>query len=307
MKQQTFTLIGALLIAGATSLAVAQNLGITAITDQFTVGNRGSNAVGTGPGGSGGTTIDPNTEFADYSGVDATGTPIRYINAYAGASAGDAANGESPVQNVSTIQQPDRTILFSALTQPITVPANTRPGATSASDVITVGDDGGQNTLIFGDQTSTDYFAQVDFFAIDRSANPAEYEAAYLAIRSCRDGAALTGSAFVIDREPCYALWYDYNLKQVQAVRYAAGGTSANVVARTGVAQQYGSTVTGITTAWHTFRIEATGTTITFKLDGTTIASVTDSNVANGRAALGYRSGGGILGANESAGVFDNL
>jgi hypothetical protein len=286
-------------------IAFAQKFDVTTVTDQLTTGKRGNE---TGTGGSFGASKTDGTEFAAYSGSDATGTPIQYCNAYAGASSGDGANGESPTQDVATIKQPDYNTPFSSLTQPITVPANTRPTASSTTSVLTISDDGGQNTLIIGDETSSNYYAQVDFYAIDRSANPTEYEAAYLAIRSCRNGAALTGGGYVIDREPCYALWYDYNLKQVKAVRYQAGTSTAAISGRTGVAQQYGSTVTAVTTAWHTFRIEAINSAITFKLDGTTIASVTDTSVATGRIALGYRAGGsGPPGANESAAVFDNF
>lgn len=291
------------------SLATAQDLDTVSITDQFSTGTRG-NAAGTGGGF--GATNTTGTEFLDYSGADATGTPIRYINTYAGASGGDAGNGESPVLAVTNVGNPDRSLLGN------TIPANTRPGATSASDVVLISDDGGINCLYFGEPNDADYFVEVDVYCYDASATAATAtlnQIAGIAVRAGRDDQAngtINGGAYAIDRQPSFALVYDYHGRDVYAIQTRGNGTSAdalNVAGGAGVfyASLYG-TITDLAEGWHTFRIEADGANVAFLVDGSVIGSTsTDgATVTAGRAALSYREGG-VASASERAGTFDNL
>ncbi|CAN5315380.1 hypothetical protein BH09SUM1_BH09SUM1_21170 [soil metagenome] len=312
MRKLSAIMLGAAILTAAT--AQAQVLSTTVTSDQFTTGNRG-NATGTGNVGLGASKND-GTENALNTGAEILPAGgITYINSYAGASgtggANDTANGESPVMNVTTIKQPDRNNLFSALTSPVTVPANTRPGAASGSDVLVISDDGGLNQISIGDDTSMDYFAQVDFFAIDRSADvgtPALYEACYLGVRSSRNGTT-TDFSYSVDRDPSYYISYDYQTQTVKAAKAKLGNSSAQCVSRlaSDLDGLY-ATQTAITSAWHTMRIEAIGTNVKFYLDGALIGTNAGdaTPIANGRAALAYRESG-VASANETAGVFDNF
>lgn len=296
----------AALLAG---IAVAQDLDTVSITDQFTTGARGNE---TGTGGGFGASNTTGTEFLDYSGADATGTPIRYINTYAGASGAGDAGGESPVLAVTGVGNPDRSLIAN------TIPANTRPGATSASNVIQVSDDGGINCLYFGEPNDADYFVEVDIYCYDASAiTPSATigQIAGIAARAGRDdedNATINGGAYAIDREPSFALVYDYHGRDVYAIQTRGTGTSGdalNVAGGAGVfyAVLYGTSL-DIAEGWHTFRIEADGATVNFLVDGVQIGttSTDGATVTNGRPALSYREGG-VVSASERAGTFDNL
>lgn len=286
------SLLASMALAG---IAGAQVLNTTAITDQFDTGSRG-NAAGTG--GSFGDALVTGTEFADYSGADSTGGPIRYINAYAGASPGDATNSESPVLAVTNVGNPDRSLLGN------TIPANALSGATGGSNVILISDDGGQNTLAFGDPASTDYFVEVDVYCYARAAQGGS-EFAMVAVRAARndvDNATANSGAYSIDREASYAIVYDYKTSIARAVVFADNNAAVTGAAPVAV----GTPTSALSEAWHRFRVQAVGTTITYSVDGTTIASITDATVTAGRGAIGYREGS-VASADERAGTFDNL
>lgn len=290
MRGKSLNLLAAMVVAGA-SVAVAQDLGTTSIADQLNTGTRG-NAVSTGT--SFGNSLTDGTEFLDYSGADATGT-IRYINAYTNSAsgAGDTANGESPVVAITNVGNPDRNLLGNSII------ANTRPGASDGNTVLLISDDGGQNTLVFGDPASTDYFVEADVFCYPLTDGQ---EWVMVALRAARDGAALTGGAYSIDRDGSYAIVYRYGDATATATAFADASVGLNA-GGTGTSLGTGAVTAG---QWHTFRIEAVGTNIIFSINGTEIANVTDATVANGRGALGYRELG-TTSASERAGTFDNL
>ena len=323
MKKSHFGMFLALAVAAIPAFSFAQNLNTTAVTDQFTTGARGNSGTydvdGSGAGAPVADTYPTafaGTMYTLYDGADATGNP-KYINTYANnaSTAGDTANGETPVSDITGIKHPDNnTVLSTLATAPVTVTANTRPGATSASKVVVVSDDGGQNALLFGDSASSSYFAQVDVFFANRSAVPATgYEATYLAIRACRDAAtAPVGGAFTFDREASYLLVYDHITRTVRAAKALASTVAASsTVVSTNSATNgtqfdtiYATTAVQ-TAGWHTFRIEADGAIVNFYLDGTQLATVTDPTpIANGRVALGLRE---RAVTDEFPAIFDNL
>ena len=103
----------------------AQDLDTTSVTDQFDSGVRGNDTTTCDYGGIGGT-CDDGSEAVPITDSDGVTGTINYINTWAGASAGDAANHETPVLNITTTYKfPDYN------TDRDGVVANTRPGATS--------------------------------------------------------------------------------------------------------------------------------------------------------------------------------
>lgn len=305
------------LLAG---VAGAQVFDTTTVTDNFTSGARGNDlnydTDGSGPtppAASSYATNTTGTEYTLYDGADAN-TPIKYINTYAAnGSSGDAANGETPVVDVTVnVTMPDRSQVLDTMTNPVDITPNTRPGAASPNNVILVGDDGGQNALIIGDEVSADYYIEVDVFCPDRSALAApNFEIVQVALRACRNDPAPTGAALVVDREPSYFMYYDYQLREIRCVKALDGISSAAAGGRggAGVAYdvQYGTTISSVAAGWHTFRIEANNSNVTYFLDGAQIATVADATpIANGRAALAFRETS-VAATDEACGVFDNL
>ena len=318
MVMKQFKLALALsLMAG---VAGAQVFDSTSVTDNFTSGTRGNglnyDTDGSGPGLPAGSSYATNTmglEYTLYDGADAN-VAIKYINTYAAdASGGDAANGESPIVDATLpVLQPDNGVTMDTMTDAVDVTPNTRPGAASPNNVIVVSDDGGQNSLIIGDDTSADYFIEVDVFCPDRSTlAPPNFEAVQVALRACRNDPAPTSAALNVDREPSYFMYYDYQLREIRCVKSLDGISSAASTGRGGAGVafdvQYGTTVSSVTAGWHTFRIEANDAHIIYSLDGAVIADVVDATpIGSGRAVLAFREGG-VASADEAAGVFDNL
>jgi len=285
----------------------AQDLDTTSITDQFNTGTRG-NAVSTGA--TFGNSLTDGTEFLDYSGADSTGGAIRYINSFTNSAsgAGDTAFGESPVLDVTSatagqgVGNPDRNLLPGTA-----IIANTRPGATGATTAVLTSDDGGTNCLHFGESDDANYFVEVDVFCYDQSA-VAGNSWVFVALRSADNDPTANAGSFTVDRESSYALVYDYNTLDVKLIYFPNDNGAYTSAGPNGTTLGTSAVLTG--NAWHTLRISALGTTITGSVDGTQFASVTDTNVTNGRASIGFRDGGAAdatATTDERAGTFDNL
>ena len=310
MRNLLFAGCGAFaLCAGA---ANAQLLDTTAVADQFNAGSRGGGgrAIVSGQAYPTSATIAP--------GAGVTGS-ITYTNTF-----GDNAS-ESPVLDATTAQtHPDRAALTIAA-----VTANTRPGATSPTTAVFVGDDGGYNSLAFGDTNSRNYFAQVDAFCPDLSAVPGANTGSLftrfgLAVRNFYlDEPAVDGPGIVSHTTGNYALLYESSIRTVYAakiVQQSAGFDTRNT--RFAALDDASSTVPTVlivgkvqfasgSNAWHTLRINASSNQITFLVDGTQIGQLAnDSSNPKGAAVLTYRAGSGAFdnnAATDTQGRFDNM
>lgn len=280
------------------TLGMAQDLDTTYVSDEFTSGSRG-NPLGTGPTFN--NSLTDGTEFQDITNTDGVTGTIRYINAFAGATGGET---ESPCLDVTAAQDnPDR-LLVGAI-EAIPASGGASPGA------VLIGDDGGFNALFFGETDDSNYFVQVDVYCYDRTSTPTLYESHSLAFRCARDNDPNeTGGSYTMDRAGSYALTWDAHLGIVSARRWNVNTSSAPIYNRetasfTEFAQQ------PLTEGWHTFRIEGLGSTITFSVDGSVLATAIDSVYADGRAGLVYREGGGTTAItpneDETQAYFDNL
>lgn len=293
-------LLSIILICCAGTLAVAQDLDTVTITDQFNTGDRGKNNNSSTQSTDGDAAKD-GSDFVDYSGTDFSAsitTSARYINTWStGAS-------ESPVLTVtSAFENPDR----AGINIP-GIPANTRPGATDGTKAVVVGDNGGYNALFFGESNDRNYYVQVDMYCPDNSAATGGFEVAGIVARAARDNdTSMTDFTFNPDRAGSYSLFYDYQLKEVKAVRWITGNSTSNIQTRVASTYQlYGSPITNVTTGWHTFKIECKDSKIQFSFDGTIVATVTDTNLFNGRPGLYYRENA-VASASEKQGIFDQL
>lgn len=291
------------MLMGVSGVCLAQDLDTVTIADHFNVGTRGNN-TGTGTFGAASPT---GSEFSDYLGADVTATTsIRYINTFAGASAGDPTFQESPVVTVtSAMNQPDRNSLG---TVPAIV-ANTRPGSLSPSTAVQISDDGGHNGLFFGDTNDKNYFVEVDVYCWDQSAlGLAQYEHAVLAARCARDNdTSMTEFTYNIGRTGSYFIKYDYMARDIKCGKWTTGNSAANVTTRNATAfTQFGATLPAVTTGWHTFRIECRDSRIVFTVDGVEIANVVDTSNTVGRPGIGYWEAS-VATASERTALFDNL
>ncbi len=288
------------------SLAVAvsaQDLETVSFVDQLDSGSRGNNSSAnnsfSNPDGS---------EFEDYTGPDLSGTAsyIRYINTW--------VNGEveSPVRDITTTQfNPDRP--STNMDRLPIMPNNRRPvGSASANTAMIVGDDGGYNAIFFGESDDADYFAEVDMYcAVFTPSTPTVYEVSGLAVRAGRDSdPQRIDSTFNVDRAGSYALVYDVHRAIISARKWTNGNTVANIFNRVASTYTEYGTLSVPTSAWYTLKIVADGDQITFFVNGTQIATTTDTTYANGRPGLYYREGGtgaGQASELELQGIFDHL
>lgn len=295
MKRLSLLLLMASLAGGA----FAQDLDTVSFTDHLDQGSRG-NDLGhqNWTGGNWGSSNPDGSEFEDYSGPDldiSITTSVRYINSWA-----TDGTPESPVQNVSSMTNPDRSLPLPSISPN---PHHT-PGGDTA---VVIGDDGGFNALFFGDTDDADYYVEVDMFCPVLNVG-AGFEVAGVVARAARDNDPdLNEYTFNPDRAGSYSIFYDYQLQEVKAVKWTTGNTSSDIVVRDPATYtQFGQTVTGVTDGWHTLRISCEGDEITFSFDGNVIASVTDTEFAVGRPGLYYREAD-VPSAEERQGVFDNL
>jgi hypothetical protein len=278
----------------------AQDLDTVTITDQMNSGERGNNI---GSLTDGGALID-GSEYADYNGPDLTAsitTSVRYINSW-----GTDGSIESPVVTVtSAMDNPDR-FLVGAIPA---IPANNRPGATGGSTALQVGDNGGFNAIFFGESNDRDYYIEADLFCWNHpGADAADFEVAGIAARAARDNdTSMTERTYNVDRAGSYCIFYDYQLREVKAVRWTIGNSFTTVQTRNPASYtQFGSTISNVTEGWHTMKIECKDSTIEFRFDGAVIATVVDSTLFNGRPGLYYREFD-VVSADERQGLFDNL
>ena len=285
--------------------AFGQDLDTQTISDQYNIGtSRGNNSTPT-EANFGAAAID-GTDFADYIGTDAVSTTgIRYINSWAGASQ-PPNEIESPIVTVtSPMDNPDR-----ALTGAIpAIASNPNVTATGGSTALLIGDDGGFNAIFFGESDDSNYFVQADVYCWDQSyLSTSGYEAAGIAARAARDNdTSITEYTYNVDRGGSYCLFYDYELREVKAVKWTVGNSSAIVVSRDPASYtQFGTTISNVTEGWHNFKIECFNSHITFTLDGNQVAAVDDTDFTFGRPGLYYHEGS-VDSSLERQGQFDNM
>lgn len=297
MKRFSMIFIAASLATGA----LAQSLDTVSIVDQFNEGTSRGQDKGS-VGSAGGVVLD-GTEFLAYSGPDATisdSSAINYINSWGTT----VADPESPIYDITQANpNPDR-LTFSL---PPIMP-NTRPGASDGSTAVVIGDDGGFNALFFGESLDADYFVSVDMFCPVSTVGTG-FEQAGLAVRAGRDTADQTAprseGTYAPDTDGSYVLFYNYQDNEIQAGTFAnKGGTGS------GLPRQFtaiGAPVEITADGWHTLTIECDGENITFKLDGTVIATTTDTTINHGRPCLYYREITNVAPELERQGTFDHL
>jgi hypothetical protein len=291
-------------VALACPIAWAQDLDTTAVSDQFDSANRGQAATGcpTAPGAGIGCACVDGSDGATITNTAGVTGSITYVNAFAGASTGDGANGESPVVNVTTYaKHPDWNQVAP------TIAANTRPGATSASSAVVVCDDGGHNGLFFGESDDKNYFIQADVYCEDRSGLAStNYEAAGVCVRAASREGSWIDYSFNYDRTGSFAIIHDRVLNTIEALKWSRNATIANITTRLPASKTVFASQTGVTQGWHTFRIEADDTNIKFWVDGLAVADVQDASYEAGYAGLVMREGS-VANASEHPAYFDNM
>jgi len=219
-------------------LVCAQDLDSTAVSDQFDSAARGNESTicTTAPGaGIGSACVDGSdaTTITDSAGV--TGS-IDYINGFAGASAYDGTNGETPVLDITAPHKmPDRNTDMAAIA------ANTRPGATSANNAVVICDDGGHNGLYWGEADDSNYFVQADVFCEDRSGEltTAMYEAASIAVRAASREGDWIDYSFNTDRTGSYAIVHDRVLNTIEALKWSRNLGIADIISGSALADPY--------------------------------------------------------------------
>ncbi len=298
MKYASIIILSCLCIV---SPAFAQDLDTVTVSDQFDSGARGNE---TGSLTYGAPATD-GSEYEDISDVDGVSGTIRYINGFAGASAGEPAHPEAPVIDCTAAHDnPDRD-----LTDAIpAIPANTRPGASSPANVVLVADDGGWNGLFLGESDDSNYFIEIDAYCYDQSAYGTDvYENIMLSARAARnDDPNMTDYSFNLDRAGSYCLMYDSVLKKVQAIKWGYGHSYTSIAERDPSNYTEYGTVESVSEGWHTFRIECYESIIRYYFDGSLVAEITDTDYTFGRPGFGYREYG-LDSTAERQGHFDNL
>ena len=303
-------------------LCFAQDMDTESFVDQFDSGERGCNDD------------QSPTDSANFCGSITTagaeglsGANVNYVNTFAG-SASQPSEKESPVMDVTSSSNivPDRTWAMPAIA------GNTRPGATSPNFACIMGDDGGFNSLGFGEWDDQNYAMLVDVFlpfhgSLNNAGN--EFVRFGIAVRVQKDlypaqahseEVAVEGPGNISRQYGCYALLYDSSEGKVYPTKILpqptpvatyddirdksltnAGTTSPQVL------EFLGSAIT-VTEGWHTLGIRASGSDLRFTVDDTNV-DVTDSDYTSGKAGLFYRTsstGTGNL-TYDHAGKFDNL
>jgi len=272
------------------------------VADQFDSGMRGQETSGCGIA-LGGACVDGSdaVTITDQNGV--TGS-ISYVNVWAGASSYDGTNGESPVLDITAAHvQPDRNTALAA------IPANTRPGATSPTKAVLIGDDGGHNGLFWGEADDSSYYVEVDVYCPDRSGTlvPATmYEAVSACVRAASREGSWIDYTFNMDRTGSYAIVYDEILRTIEAVTWARNGTIGLITSRDATSRTVHATLTNVVAGWHTFKIGCDGDQVRFWVDGAPLAAIVDMTYLSGYAGLVLREGG-VASASEWPGYFDNL
>jgi hypothetical protein len=323
-----------LIVLLAASFGFAQDMDTEAFVDQIDSGGnnqRGGNLDdGPTPGqGDGDWCFEVLTDgTAGLSGAD-----VNYVNNFAAEYSQGAGEIESPVIDVTsaTNQNPDRAWAIPA------VAGNTRPGATSPNYAVLVGDDGGYNSLGFGEWDDRNYEVKVDVFlpdhtsTLNNSAN--EFVRLGMGIRIQQyDGPELDplfpsweeisveGAGWEIRPQGCYSLLYDSSEGNVYPIKILAQADSPDpwddirdlsITNASGASPQVAEFLgTGIAVSegWHTLGIRASGADITFTVDSTTV-DVTDYTYVAGKAAVIYRTYSGTVNTStyDHGGRFDYI
>ena len=136
---------------------------------------------------------------------------------------------------------------------------------------------GGIDTTRLGSATDSDYFVQCDLYCRYRPQLSSDgYERIGIFIRD--DGAGMfEGSSSGGIPGNNYALTWDSHSGAVRCLK-TVNGTPTDLAA----------SVTLASSAWRKFRIEADGSKLIFKIDGETIATVTDTTFTQGQFGIGY-------------------
>lgn len=295
-KSYLFVAIGLLL----GFCAFAQDLDTVSVSDQFTSGARGNESAACGIQ-YGGACVDGSDAVTITNTGGVTGS-ISYVNSWAGASTGDPTNGESPVRDVTAAHvHPDRNTSWAA------IPANTRPGATSPNNAVLICDDGGHNGLYWGQEDDQNYYVEADVYCAQRTdLTTASYEAVGVCIRAASREGSWVDYTFNMDRSGSYALVYDEITNTIEAVTWARNTTTAAITSRAAESRTIHAAMTPTANGWHTFRVEANGARIVFKVNEGTLADVIDGTYTNGYAGLVLREAG-VDSALERPGYFDNM
>lgn len=285
---------------------MAQNLDSVTVSDQFTSGTRGNEASACyGPEAPYyGATCEDGSDAVNITNANgATGT-IGFINTWAGASTGDAANGETPVVNITNdYKQPDRALAIAE-----SIPQNTRPGATSPTMAVIISDDGGHNGLYWGEADNSSYYVQADVYCEDRTGDGIStgYEVAAVAIRCASRNGGWTDYTFNVDRSGSYAIVHDRILNTIEALKYTDGNSVTEVTSRAASSKTVFATQSNVTEGWHTFKIAADGDQVKFYVNEVAIAEVRDASYESGYPGLFYRENS-VASEQEHPAIFDNM
>ena len=284
-------------------LSYAQDMDTVSFVDQFDSGERGCNDDQSPSDGAYFCGSITTNGTGGLSGAD-----VYYVNTFAG-SLSVSGEQESPVMDVTSVSNivPDRAWAMPAIA------GNTRLGATSPNFACIVGDDGGFNSLGFGEWDDQNYAMLVDVFlpfhgSLNNAGN--EFVRFGIAVRVQKDKVvaqahseeiAIEGPGMISRQYGCYALLYDSSEGKVYPTKILpqptpaaayddlrdmsltnAGTTSPQVL------EFLGSGIT-VTEGWHTLGIRASGSELRFTVDDTNV-DVTDSEYTAGRGALFYRT-----------------
>ncbi|HOJ60014.1 MAG TPA: carboxypeptidase-like regulatory domain-containing protein [bacterium] len=176
------------------------------------------------------------------------------------------------------------------------IPENPLPGATSPRFALEVGSSYSWDMLAFGQNTDRNYYVEVDAYCDVRwDLNPGSFDRVSVGIHcSFADPGKIALDAYSdtnLNRSSGgYALSYESDTGDITARKYAPANDKAHVLKRLeGYAVEYGK-VTLNESGWHRLRVEFLNDTITFKVDGQTIATATDTEYPFGPAGLHYRA-----------------
>lgn len=143
---------------------------------------------------------------------------------------------------------------------------------------IKVLDAGGVNTVRRGDFADTNYMVRADVYCEYRPGDAGDGSERYALFARDSGTGALGLSTY--GGGNCYAIQYDAATGQLSAGKYV-NGAFTNLL---------GSPLTGLASRWHRLRIECSGSTITYRVNGARILTVSDASHARGYFGLGHLS-----------------
>ncbi|MBI1390814.1 MAG: hypothetical protein GC154_20485 [bacterium] len=176
------------------------------------------------------------------------------------------------------------------------VPANTLSGALSPKYAVEIGSYYGWDMLAFGQDTDMNYYVEADVWCDWRFDLPENmfdrvsvgmHCSVYDPDRPSLDGYGPGNENY---SSGGYALSFESDSGDVIARKYAKDNGRLNAVGRTeGFAVDF-ARMTLTDSGWHRFRVEYTDGTVTFVVDGETLAEVQDVDYTFGPAGLHYRA-----------------